>query len=202
MNITIYYLSKKIIIHQINQSTENQSFKNLDDLKKEELLDEFKKFANQPNETLLTFETKNLETGFDKFRKAFKYIYAAGGLIEKDNKFLFIFRLKRWDLPKGKLDMGEGPEEAAIRECEEECGITQLTIINELEPTYHIYEYKGSYALKKTYWYTMKTKHEGALVPQLEENIEKVEWFTKSQIHEKVLSNSYPAILDVIKHII
>ena len=98
--------------------------------------------------------------------------------------------------------MGESPDEAAIRECEEECGITHLTIINELEPTYHIYEHKGSYALKKTYWYTMSTRHTGTLVPQLEENIEKVEWFTKSQIHEIVLSNSYPAILDVIKHII
>jgi 8-oxo-dGTP pyrophosphatase MutT (NUDIX family) len=202
MNISIYYLSKKIVIQQKNQSTENQSFKNLDALKKEELLDEFKKFANQKTEVLLTFETKNLETGFEKFRKAFKYIYAAGGLIEKDNKFLFIFRLKRWDLPKGKLDMGESPDEAAIRECEEECGITQLTITNELDPTYHIYEYKGSYALKKTYWYTMSTKHEGTLVPQLEENIEKVEWFTKTQIQELVLYNTYPAILDVIKDII
>lgn len=202
MNITIYYLSKKIIIQQKNQSAENQSFKNLDALKKDELLDEFKKFAHDTNSTLLTFETENLENWFEKFKKAFKFIYAAGGLIEKDNKYLFIFRLKRWDLPKGKLEMGEGPEEAAIRECEEECGITQLTITKKLEPTYHIYEHKGGYALKKTYWYTMTTKHENILVPQLEEHIEKVEWFTKYQIQELVLSNSYPAILSVIKHII
>lgn len=202
MNITIFYLSKKIVIQQKNQSTENQSFKNLDNLKKEEILDEFVKFAHQDADTLLTFETENLENGFEKFRKVFKYIYAAGGLIEKDNKFLFIFRLKHWDLPKGKLDMGEGPEEAAIRECEEECGITQLTIAKTLEPTYHIYAHKGSYALKKTYWYAMSTKHEGTLIPQLEENIERVEWFNKSQIQEIVLSNSYPAILSVIHHLI
>ncbi|MBL7936646.1 MAG: hypothetical protein JNM51_12645 [Bacteroidia bacterium] len=48
----------------------------------------------------------------------------------------------------------------------------------------------------------MSTKHEGLLVPQLEENIEKVEWFTQEQIKQNVLSNSYPAILSVIKHII
>lgn len=202
MNITIYYLSKKIILQQKNQNAENQPFINLDNLKKAEILDEFVKFANETNSTLLTFETENLEIGLEKFRKAFKYIYAAGGLIEKGDTFLFIFRLKRWDLPKGKLDMGEGPEEAAIRECEEECGITQLTITKTLDPTYHIYPHKGSYALKKTYWYSMTTKHTGTLVPQLEESIEKVEWFNKAQIQELVLPNSYPAILDVIKHLV
>lgn len=201
MNITIYYLSKKIILQQKNQSTENQSFKNLDSLKKSEILDEFVKFIDEPTQTLLTFETENLEIGLERFKNLFKYIRAAGGLIEKDNTWLFIFRLKCWDLPKGKLDKGEGTEEAAIRECEEECGITQLSITKTLEPTYHIYPHKGAYALKKTYWYAMSTKHVGTLVPQIEENIEKVEWFNKTQIQELVLPNSYPAILDVIRHL-
>ncbi|MES2515448.1 MAG: NUDIX domain-containing protein [Bacteroidota bacterium] len=201
MNITIYYLSKKIVLQQKNQSSENQSFIDLDLLKKTEILDEFEKFAHETSQTLLTFETESLEKGFEKLRKAFKYIYAAGGLIEKNDTWLFIFRLKRWDLPKGKLDMGESPEDAAVRECEEECGITRLTITKTLAPTYHIYAHKGSYALKKTYWYAMATEHTGILVPQLEENIEKVEWFNKEQIQEIVFPNSYPAILDVIKHL-
>ena len=198
MNITIFYLSKKVSIQQKNQNAENQSFKNLDALKRVEIIAEFEKFAHEEEATLLTFVTENIENGLEKFRKAFKYIYAAGGLIENENKFLFIYRLKRWDLPKGKLDMGEGPEEAAIRECEEECGITQLTITNELDSTYHIYAHKGAYALKKTYWYHMTTKHDSVLVPQLEEHIEKVEWFNKKQIQEIVYPNTYPAILSVI----
>jgi len=98
--------------------------------------------------------------------------------------------------------MGESPEEAAIRECEEECGITQLTITSTLEPTYHIYPHKGKYALKKTYWYTMSTKHTAHLIPQLEEKIEKVEYFTKAEIQDIILPNTYPAILNVIEHII
>ena len=202
MNITIYYLSKKIILQQKNQSAENQSIKNVDVLKKNEIFDEFIKFTKNTNTTELIFETENPESGLEKFRKLFKYIYAAGGLIEKENKYLFIFRLKHWDLPKGKLDAGEGPEEAAIRECEEECGITQLTITKTLEPTYHIYEHKGGYALKKTFWYAMTTEHDGILVPQLEEHIEQVEWFSKAQIQDLVLPNSYPAILSVIKHLV
>ncbi|MCF8423587.1 MAG: NUDIX domain-containing protein [Bacteroidia bacterium] len=202
MNITIYYLSKKIILQQKNQSTENQSFINLDSLKKNEILDEFINFTKNTNTTELIFETENPESGLEKFRKLFKYIYAAGGLIEKENKYLFIFRLKHWDLPKGKLDLGEGPEEAATRECEEECGITQLTITKKLEPTYHIYQHKGGYALKKTFWYAMTTKYDGILVPQIEEHIEQVEWFSKAEIQDLVLPNSYPAILSVIKHLV
>jgi 8-oxo-dGTP pyrophosphatase MutT (NUDIX family) len=202
MNITIYYLSKKIILQQKNQSAENQSIKNVDVLKKNEIFDEFITFTENTNTTELIFETENIENGLEKFRKLFKYIYAAGGLIEKENKYLFIFRLKHWDLPKGKLDAGEGPEEAAIRECEEECGITKLTITKTLEPTYHVYEHKGGYALKKTFWYAMTTEHDGILVPQLEEHIEQVEWFSKAQIQDLVLANSYPAILSVIKHLV
>ena len=202
MNIIIYYLTKKIILQEVDQHSENQSIININLLKKSEVLAKFELFINQTELTELIIETVNLEKGLEKFRKCFKYIYAAGGLIEKDGAYLFIYRLKKWDLPKGKLDMGEGTEEAGIRECEEECGITQLTITKTLEPTYHIYKHKGGYALKKTFWYAMQTKHTGVLVPQLEESIERVEWFTKAQIHQQVLHNTYPAILEVIQPII
>ena len=201
MNINIYYLTKKIILQQVNQPTQNQAFIHIDSFKKQDFLAEFELFIDKPEAQELIVETSNLEKGLEKIRKCFKYIYAAGGLIEKNEAYLFIYRLKRWDLPKGKLEMGESPEEAGIRECEEECGITQLTITQTLEPTYHIYKHKGGYALKKTYWYAMQTKHEGLLVPQIEESIERVEWFTKDQIKEQVILNTYPAILDVIKNI-
>ena len=199
MNITIYYHSKKIILLQKNQNAQNQSFKNLDLLNKNEITGEVELFINQTERNELVFETQDLEKGLEYFGKAFKYIFAAGGLIKKENHFLFIYRLNTWDLPKGKLDKGEGPREAAIRECEEECGITKLTISKELTPTYHMYEHKSKYVLKKTFWYAMSTEHTGALIPQIEENIEKVEWFSADEIKAKVFVNTYPAILDVIK---
>lgn len=200
MNITIYYLSKKIILQAKAQQTDNQNITAIDSLKKTQILDIFLSFIESEKD-LLTFESESIDKGFDKLRKTFKLIYAAGGLIEKNNKYLFIYRLKTWDLPKGKLDMGESPEEAGIRECEEECGITKLTIIKELPSTYHIYKYKGSFALKKIFWYAMNTEHNGILVPQIEEKIERVEWFDKTQIADIVVPNTYPAILDVIKNI-
>ncbi len=201
MNMTIYFLTKKIIISDSAQPTQNQLIIDTKSFKKNDLFNEFKKFINQNDVQTLVFLSNNTEKVFAEFKKSFKVIYAAGGLITQNNKFLFIFRLKKWDLPKGKLDMGESPEEAAIRECEEECGITKLTITSELDSTFHIYEHKGGYAIKKTYWYNMSTLHDKALVPQTEESIEQVEWFDEKQIKELVLSNTYPAILDVIKHI-
>ena len=40
-------------------------------------------------------------------KSGFKIILAAGGIVRKGDKILLIRRLKKWDLPKGKLDDGE-----------------------------------------------------------------------------------------------
>lgn len=202
MNITIYYLSKKIIVEEKKQGFKKKIFKNLDSLSGEELLSDFKLFINQYDTDTCYFETANLKMGLEKFQQAFKLIEAAGGLIEHNGRYLFIYRLKKWDLPKGKLDKNESSEAAAVRECEEECGISKLSIIKTLNPTYHLYDYKGNYAIKKTFWYAMNTQHQGVLTPQTEENIEQVRWFNQEEIKQYVVPNTYPAILDMITNTI
>lgn len=201
MNIAIYYQLKKIIISSDFQNTDNQLFIKLDKLTKSEFYDLFEKFINQSETSELNFYSKSIDKSINKIKKVFKLIYAAGGLIEQNGKYLLIYRLKKWDLPKGKLDMGEDPDEAAIRECEEECGISDLKITSELNPTYHIYKYKGSYAIKKTFWYAMTSSFSGQLIPQIEEDIEKVEWFSKEQIQNQIIIDTYPAIKDVLSSI-
>ena len=114
---------------------------------------------------------KNLAANLEEFSKQFIFIEAAGGLIKNDkNEYLFIYRHNKWDLPKGKLDKGELPEHAAVRECQEECGLKDITLLDFLVNTYHIYEFKKGWAFKKTYWYNMLC-NETNLVPQLEESI-------------------------------
>jgi hypothetical protein len=84
-------------------------------------------FANQF--TGVVFKCKDEELVFNKFAKHFKIIEAAGGLVFNSKKqLLLIERLGVWDLPKGKIDVGEIPEIAAVREVEEECAVTGLTI--------------------------------------------------------------------------
>ena len=47
----------------------------------------------------------DVEEAFNQFKSSFKVIAAAGGVVKnKDNKTLFIYRLDKWDLPKGKVN--------------------------------------------------------------------------------------------------
>ena len=195
MNITVYYQSKKIVI---DQSSQDQMVNDLDLLNPLEFKVMFLKFIQQNDTLILQFKTAHLQSAIVKMSLAFKVIEAAGGLIQQGNKYLFIYRHNRWDLPKGKLDKKESPEHAAVRECEEECGITKLHIERLICNTYHIYEYKGDYALKKTWWYAMTSTHEGKLVPQAEEDISRVEWYDTDMIRQEVLQNTYPLIRDLL----
>ncbi len=148
------------------------------------------------NVYLLTTNTNQL---LETILTEFYFIEAAGGLIQKNDEFLFIKRLGKWDLPKGKIDKGEGKKEAAIRECEEECDVHDLEIVKQLNNTYHIYEYKEGYAFKVTYWYHMTTDYSNPLKPQTEENIEEVRWFNRNEIQTKVLKNTYATIEGLVK---
>ena len=113
------------------------------------------------------------------------------------NEVLFIFRNNTWDLPKGKVEKGEGLAAAAIREVEEECGLNGPTITNELVSTYHTYETNGKKFLKRTCWYTMKYEKNHVLIPQIEEGITKVEWINKNQL-EVCTDDTYESIKAVV----
>jgi 8-oxo-dGTP pyrophosphatase MutT (NUDIX family) len=119
---------------------------------------------------------------------------AGGGLVyNKNGAVLFIFRNGKWDLPKGGIEKGEEIEDTAIREVEEETGVTGLTITGKLQKTYHVFKRNGRYKLKITHWYEMKTDYEGTPTGQIEEGIEKVAWLNPDEIKE-ALKNSYENI--------
>ncbi|MGD1947222.1 MAG: NUDIX hydrolase [Croceivirga sp.] len=127
----------------------------------------------------------------DKFSSKIPMIVAAGGLVKnKKGKVLFIFREGKWDLPKGKLDKGESMEDAAVREVEEETGVSGLKVTQYLQTTYHIFKRNGRHKLKKVIWFEMDTKYDGRLLPQEAEGITKVRWKGPKKTR-KALENSY-----------
>ncbi len=107
----------------------------------------------------------------------YKVIEAAGGIVNNDQgDILAIFRRGNWDLPKGKIDPGETPEQAAVREVEEETGISDIELKSFIGATYHTYKnQKGKRVLKKSHWYAMTAPTQD-LVPQVEEDIEQAIW--------------------------
>ncbi len=146
--------------------------------------------------------TNNPLKEWEIFKSNFKYIIAAGGLVCNSNEeILVIFRNGKWDLPKGKLEKGEDIPSCAIREVKEECGASDLEITKELPSTYHCYQSKkGTWILKRTYWYKMICKYKGELVAQTEEGIEIVEWFQKQRLGEMKI-NTFESIKCVLSQL-
>jgi len=131
-------------------------------------------------------------------KKSVPLIKAAGGLVKnEDDEYLFIFRNNKWDLPKGKIEKQESTKEAAVREVEEECGITVGKLDELVCKTYHSYLYKGEVVLKKTWWFNMRCRGQKNLVPQKEEGITDVRWFKKEDVGP-IVENTFPSIMDVL----
>jgi 8-oxo-dGTP pyrophosphatase MutT (NUDIX family) len=108
-----------------------------------------------------------------------------------------IFRNGKWDLPKGKIEKGEEPDTAAIREVFEECGVSGLSLKKQLNTTFHTYLYKDEKILKKTFWFLMNTSDSNKLIPQLEEGITEARWLTRGQVKE-AMCNTYLSIVDLL----
>jgi ADP-ribose pyrophosphatase YjhB (NUDIX family) len=201
MNRKIYFNDKFIeFVDDPMQSSQNQAFKFFAGLQNEKILNTtIEEFLDETKTNSVTISNISFKKALKILKKSFYYIEAAGGFIEKDGQFLFIRRHGKWDLPKGKLEKDETIEHAAIRECEEECAVKGLKIIKPLSSTFHIYHYKKGYALKQSYWFYMQTDYSEQLIPQTEESITEVKWFTREEIESTILSDTYYTISDVTK---
>lgn len=141
----------------------------------------------------------DLEKLFEDFVSRLKVMKACGGLVVADNRYLAIFRRGFWDLPKGKAEKGESPEETAIREVMEETGLMKVEIIRFLTTTYHVFRSpdKGRRCLKISNWYLMESPDAAELTPQVEEDIEKAVWADRQELYG-YSDRMYSNILDVL----
>ena len=142
----------------------------------------------------------NLGEILNKFSTHIPKVVAAGGVVTNpEGKVLFIYRNDKWDLPKGVIKKNEDLQRCAIREVEEETGVSGLEIENFLRTTYHVFRRNGKYKLKEVHWYAMKTDYNGKLKGQKDEGIERVKWKGPEKI-KKALSNSYINIKILFEH--
>jgi 8-oxo-dGTP diphosphatase len=79
--------------------------------------------------------------------RGFGPVIVAAAVIIRDGRVLLTRRGEgqhlagMWEFPGGKLEAGESPEEALVRECQEECGI-EVEVTEILEVTHHRYPEK------------------------------------------------------------
>lgn len=150
-----------------------------------------------PKEMLsVTMATREKSEVEEKIKGLYKVIKAAGGVVVKDGKWLFMFRRKKWDLPKGKLDKGENSKTAAVREIKEETGVS-ASIKDRICTTWHTYSLNNNRILKRTKWYLFDCIDDSEMEPQAEEQIEKLDWYSPSE-SKSILINSYSSIRYVI----
>ena len=81
----------------------------------------------------------------------------------------------RWTWPKGNIEEGESPQDAAIREIGEEAGLKNLDIIDKIDAVHYFYRLKGKLIFKTVYLYLFEAKGNERL-KALECEIEDARW--------------------------
>ena len=188
--LQIFYKEKPIIISDRKSDLKNsliinpELFENLDLLK----------ILTKKKVNSIGIFSNEFDVILNMFKKKYPEIIAAGGkVINNNSEILFIYRNKKWDLPKGKAEKNEIISETALREVEEETGIKNLSIIKPLDKTHHIFKRDGKNYLKSTYWFEMKSDFNGKFKPQKKEGITRVEWIGIENL-SSILPKSYANI--------
>ena len=143
----------------------------------------------------LHFRTEDPEAAFAQFAAEFTLVEAAGGVVvDAEGRCLMIHRNERWDLPKGHIEAGETPAEGAVREIEEETGVSG-EVVAPLCATWHAYFFPQTnrWELKRTHWFLLRTTADASLAPQTEEGITEVAWCDAAAVEEH-LTQTYPTI--------
>jgi|SRR5438067_2848883 len=103
-------------------------------------------------------------------------IRAAGGVVVRDGRIAVVHRPRYddWSLPKGKLEPGEGWEQAALREIEEETGL-RCRLEDELEPVH----YSVNGRPKTVRYWRMAVVEDPGIDP--DEEVDALRWLTPQE---------------------
>jgi ADP-ribose pyrophosphatase YjhB (NUDIX family) len=92
---------------------------------------------------------------------------------------------ENWGLPKGHIEGGETPEQAALREVEEETGLRTLNTVTQLPTIDWYFRDRGKLVHKFCHFFLLESV-DGHAVPQLDEGITDCIWRTPTVAMETV----------------
>ncbi len=90
-------------------------------------------------------------------------------------------RYGTWVFPKGGIEEGETPEQAAAREIEEEVGLSDLALVAPLGFTEHEFDFRGERCRKRVDWFLFRAASEAGLRSDPRHGSLDVGWFTRAQ---------------------
>src|SRR5437879_8739989 len=102
---------------------------------------------------------------------------------------------KNWGFPKGHLEPGEPPAEAARREVAEETGLSDLVLHGPIQVIDWYFRFRGKTIHKYCHFFLFESR-QGEPVPQAEEGITDCAWH---QLAEAVRTISYAVLCLMIK---
>lgn len=122
-------------------------------------------------------------------------IELAGNLIVDDRQILLLYREdeEHWEVPGGKVEGGESPTEAAVREAKEEIGVDV-----ELEKPFYSGEFQHDGQMFLWHGYVARIEEEPSLQ---EDRFSEMKWFYSTQLENIDLAPNLEMILPALRKI-
>lgn len=125
--------------------------------------------------------------------------FSSGGIIvKKGHDGLKVLLIKdiygHWTWPKGHIEAGETPQEAAVREIGEETGLKGLNLVGAADKVEYYFKSGGRRIFKTVQFYLFEAADSATIKVRTSE-IEKAEWFSAQQALEQVEYKGAKALL-------
>lgn len=126
--------------------------------------------------------------------------HSAGGVVFRIDAGQPLYLLIRdsyqnWGFPKGHIELGEQPDEAARREVAEETGLESLMIRGSINTIDWFFRFRGQLIHKSCHFYLMESAEE-TTCPQRNEGITACRWIAFEQAEVLI---SYANARDVLR---
>jgi 8-oxo-dGTP pyrophosphatase MutT (NUDIX family) len=110
---------------------------------------------------------------------------SAGGVVVRHENgrplvLLIRDRYRNWGFPKGHIEAGEAPAEAAVREVQEETGLSSLSVVAALDTIEWTFRFRGKRIHKTCHFFALSTQ-DVRTKPQRKEGITSCKWVSFDQ---------------------